>query len=207
MVKVPPWQCPSSAPVPPEVAPGGSGQLGTPRKRPTHWAPSHYLWCSSEPLPKSPISLRLTIQARATAASTTLSSSLPSGSPPATRCRSPTASASCAPSTPTASATNDPTPALTLTLILTLTPTLTPALTPTLTLTLTRQRRPRLPRVQAGVGRVLAREPRQQLVDYNGQLLPQSFHFGKAQKTLFDARRVTQGQGGGGVGFAAHPHI
>ena len=31
MVKVPPWQCPSSAPVPPQGAPGGSGQLGTPR--------------------------------------------------------------------------------------------------------------------------------------------------------------------------------
>eukprot|EP00964_Phaeocystis_antarctica_P162903 scaffold138086_cov169-Phaeocystis_antarctica.AAC.1 len=28
------WQCPSSAPAPPRGAPGGSGQLGTPRKRP-----------------------------------------------------------------------------------------------------------------------------------------------------------------------------
>ena len=32
MVKVPPWQCPSSAPVPPQGAPGGSGQLETPRR-------------------------------------------------------------------------------------------------------------------------------------------------------------------------------
>ena len=30
-----PWQCPSSAPVPPQGAPGGSGQRGTPRKRPS----------------------------------------------------------------------------------------------------------------------------------------------------------------------------
>ena len=36
MVKVPPWQCPSSAPVPPQGAPGGSGQLGAPGKRPAH---------------------------------------------------------------------------------------------------------------------------------------------------------------------------
>ena len=43
----PPWQRPSSAPAPPQGAPGGSGQLGTPRKRPTHWAPSHCLGCSS----------------------------------------------------------------------------------------------------------------------------------------------------------------
>ena len=28
MVRVPPWQCPSSAPAPPHAAPGGSGQLG-----------------------------------------------------------------------------------------------------------------------------------------------------------------------------------
>ena len=34
---------PSSAPAPPEGAPGGSGQLGTPRKRPAHWAPNHCL--------------------------------------------------------------------------------------------------------------------------------------------------------------------
>ena len=31
MAKAPPWQRPSSAPVPPQGAPGGSGQLGTPR--------------------------------------------------------------------------------------------------------------------------------------------------------------------------------
>ena len=38
---------PSSAPAPPQGAPGGSGQLGPPRKRPAHWAPSHCLGCSS----------------------------------------------------------------------------------------------------------------------------------------------------------------
>ena len=47
MVKVPPWQHPSSAPVPPQSAPGGSWQLGTPGKQPTLWAPSHCLGCSS----------------------------------------------------------------------------------------------------------------------------------------------------------------
>ena len=47
MVIVPPWQCSSSAPAPPQGAPGGSGQLGTPRKRPARWAPSHRLGCSS----------------------------------------------------------------------------------------------------------------------------------------------------------------
>ena len=31
--------CPSSAPAPPQRAPGGSVQLGTPRARPSHWAP------------------------------------------------------------------------------------------------------------------------------------------------------------------------
>ena len=43
--KCSPWLC--SAPAPPQDAPAGSGQLGTPRKRPTHWAPSHCLGCSS----------------------------------------------------------------------------------------------------------------------------------------------------------------
>mgnify|MGYP006188326177 FL=1 len=43
MVKVAPRQCSSSAPGPPQSAPGGPGQLGTPRKRPTHWAPSRCL--------------------------------------------------------------------------------------------------------------------------------------------------------------------
>ena len=37
-------------------------QLCTPRERPSHWAPSHCLGCSSQPAPKSPILLRLTIQ-------------------------------------------------------------------------------------------------------------------------------------------------
>ena len=46
-VKVPPWQRPSSAPAAPQGAPGGSRQLGTPKKRPTHWAPSHCLGCLS----------------------------------------------------------------------------------------------------------------------------------------------------------------
>ena len=47
MAKALSWQRPSSAPVPPQGAPGSSGQLGTPRKRPAHWAPSHCLGCSS----------------------------------------------------------------------------------------------------------------------------------------------------------------
>ena len=33
--------CPSSPPAPPQGATGGSGQLGTSRRRPRHWAPSH----------------------------------------------------------------------------------------------------------------------------------------------------------------------
>ena len=44
---------------------------------------------------------------------------------------------------------------------------------------------------------MLAREPRQQLVDYNGQLLPQSFHFERLKKH-FSTHAATQGQGGGG---------
>eukprot|EP00964_Phaeocystis_antarctica_P083876 scaffold52806_cov50-Phaeocystis_antarctica.AAC.2 len=36
MGKVPTRQCTSSAPVPPQGAPGGSGRLGTPKKRPVH---------------------------------------------------------------------------------------------------------------------------------------------------------------------------
>ena len=35
MVKVQSGQCPSSAPAPPQGAPGGSGRLGAPRERPT----------------------------------------------------------------------------------------------------------------------------------------------------------------------------
>jgi hypothetical protein len=53
--KCPLGQRPSSAPAPPQGAPGSSGQLGTRRKRPTHWALSHRLGCSSEPPPKLPI--------------------------------------------------------------------------------------------------------------------------------------------------------
>ena len=56
-----PWQCPSSPLVPPQGAPGGSGRLGTPSVRPSHWAPSHFLGGSSELPPKSPISMRSTI--------------------------------------------------------------------------------------------------------------------------------------------------
>ena len=48
MVKVPVLAvCPSSSPVPPQRAPGGSGQPGTPIVRPIHWAPSHGLSCLS----------------------------------------------------------------------------------------------------------------------------------------------------------------
>ena len=47
-VKVAPWQYTSSPPAPPQGAPGGSRQLGAPRRRPAHWAPSHRLGCSSE---------------------------------------------------------------------------------------------------------------------------------------------------------------
>ena len=61
----PPWQPPSRCwpPVPPQRAPGGSAQLGTPRARPSHWAFSHRLGGSSEPPPKSPIPPPLTAQA------------------------------------------------------------------------------------------------------------------------------------------------
>ena len=52
----------SSAPVPPQGAPGGSGQLGTPTKRSAHWAPSHSLGCLSEPPPQPPISPPLALQ-------------------------------------------------------------------------------------------------------------------------------------------------
>ena len=51
--KCPPWRCPSSAPVPPQGAPGGSEQLGTPSQRSVLWAPSRCLECSSQPPPES----------------------------------------------------------------------------------------------------------------------------------------------------------
>ena len=51
----PSWQRPNPASVPPQRAPCGSGQLGTPRARPGPWAPRHRLGGSSEPPPKSPI--------------------------------------------------------------------------------------------------------------------------------------------------------
>ena len=56
--KCPPRLRPSSAPAAPQGAPGGSGRLGTPWARPSHWAPSHCLRCSSEPPPRSPPSPR-----------------------------------------------------------------------------------------------------------------------------------------------------
>ena len=58
-----PWQRPSSTPVPPQAAAGGSRQLGTPRVRPSHWASGRSLGGSSELPPKSPIPPPLTAQA------------------------------------------------------------------------------------------------------------------------------------------------
>ena len=55
--------CPSSAPVPPQGAPGSSGELSTPRVRPSRWVPSHHRGCSRQPPPKPTISPLLTIQA------------------------------------------------------------------------------------------------------------------------------------------------
>ena len=63
MVKVQSRQRPSSPPAPLQGAPGGSGQLGTPRKWPAHWAPSRCLGYVSQPPPKPPISPPLTMQA------------------------------------------------------------------------------------------------------------------------------------------------
>ena len=42
-----PLAVPHLAPAPPQGAPGGPVQLGTPRVSPSHWAPSHRLRCSS----------------------------------------------------------------------------------------------------------------------------------------------------------------
>ena len=50
----------------PRGARGGSGQLGTPRARSSHWTPRHSLGGSSEPPPKPPVSLPLTLQVRPT---------------------------------------------------------------------------------------------------------------------------------------------
>ena len=61
--KCPPWQCPSSAPAPPQGAPGGSWRLDTSRReRPGHCSPSHCLRYLSWPPPRSPIPLPLAIQ-------------------------------------------------------------------------------------------------------------------------------------------------
>jgi hypothetical protein len=60
----PPWHRLSSAPAPPQGAPGGSGWLDAPRERPAQWAPRRRLRCSSQPPPKPPISLRMTRQAQ-----------------------------------------------------------------------------------------------------------------------------------------------
>ena len=51
MLTVRPRQRPSAAPPPPpQRAPGGSGQRGTPWKRPALWAPRHRLVRSSPPV-------------------------------------------------------------------------------------------------------------------------------------------------------------
>ena len=63
--KRPPLQCPSSALVPPQGAPGGSGRLGAPRGRPGHSDPGRCLGCSSLPPPIPPIPSPLTIQVAA----------------------------------------------------------------------------------------------------------------------------------------------
>jgi hypothetical protein len=61
----PPWQCPSSAPAPPQGTPGGSGQPGTSREDagPLRVGnSSHCLGCSSQPPKKSSRFDRLTFQ-------------------------------------------------------------------------------------------------------------------------------------------------
>ena len=52
--RAPPWQRPISAPAPPQAAPGGFGQLSTPRRRAAHWAPRRCLGCLSLPPPSQP---------------------------------------------------------------------------------------------------------------------------------------------------------
>ena len=42
-MKVPPWQGPDSAPVPPQGAPDSAGRPALRERRPAHWAPSHCL--------------------------------------------------------------------------------------------------------------------------------------------------------------------
>ena len=61
--KCPVGSAPARLLLPPQGAPGGSGQLGTCRKRSAHRAPRHRLGCSSEPPPKPPIPPPLTMQA------------------------------------------------------------------------------------------------------------------------------------------------
>ena len=59
-----PRPCPSSAPVPPQGAPAGSGWLGTlPGRARATGRPRHRLGCSSSPPPRPPIPPPLTVQA------------------------------------------------------------------------------------------------------------------------------------------------
>ena len=62
MVKVQSGHCPSSAPVPPQGKPGGVWAARYSRGEDSPLAPSHCLECSSQPPPRPPRSLPLTIQ-------------------------------------------------------------------------------------------------------------------------------------------------